>query len=124
MHCKFRNKIAKFNELCGYLPDIEDPQVELRLLRSCIGFPKINYTLRCCEAEKIKDVLQDFPCVLLLDVRIFLKQIGYKAHYQHRRVDLDFAMRLPRLRHRICGGGRRFILVCAVLWGVKKPSLK
>jgi len=39
---------------------LEDIQMELLLIRSCVGFPKFNFALRTCHPDKIKDAMNAF----------------------------------------------------------------
>jgi hypothetical protein len=40
--------------------DINDPQIELTLLRACVGFPKIVFSLRVCPPAVTKQQINDF----------------------------------------------------------------
>ena len=48
------NNIGKVLEV---LSDMDHPQVELAMLRSCLGFPKFNFALRTCPPSKLKKAI-------------------------------------------------------------------
>ena len=52
--------VEKAKTLHQLLPDLQDPQVALHLLRSCLGVCKINHILRLMPFHLISTQLQDF----------------------------------------------------------------
>ena len=58
--------------------ELNNPQTELNLIRSCVGLPKINHLLRVCDPEKIIDAINLFD--LNLDKalsRILNRDVNY-----------------------------------------------
>ena len=46
------------------LCDMEDSQLEMALLRSCLSFPKISYILRTCPPGHILHATKDFDSAI------------------------------------------------------------
>ena len=44
----FHNRVSKVKASLGCLHDLEDSQLEVTLLRSCLSLPKVSHILRCC----------------------------------------------------------------------------
>jgi len=44
-------------QLLEVLRDMDHPQVELALLKSCLGFPKFNFALRTCPPSKLRKTI-------------------------------------------------------------------
>jgi hypothetical protein len=51
-------------QILAILPELDHPQVEISLLRSCVGFPKINFSLRTCNPEKIRAQIRRFDSLV------------------------------------------------------------
>ena len=49
-------RVKKVQELLCLLPDMEDSQMEVTLLRSCLALPKIAFVLRTCPPSYIQKV--------------------------------------------------------------------
>ncbi|XP_062518293.1 uncharacterized protein LOC134193482 [Corticium candelabrum] len=60
----FGRKIDKILSCQSRLTDLEDPQVELHLLRSCLSLCKVNHLLRTVPSEKVKFQLERFDSEL------------------------------------------------------------
>ena len=60
--------ITKVLYLWSLIVDLEDPQVELHLLGSCLGVCKINHLLRTVPSNLISDQLTLFDCNLHLSL--------------------------------------------------------
>lgn len=55
MEFHVNQRISKIKEtVVERLPSIEDPQVKLCILRSCLSLPKLVYTLRTCKPSSLK----------------------------------------------------------------------
>ena len=55
MKSHVNERISKIQEtVIERLPSIEDPQVKLQILRSCLSLPKLVYTLRTCKPSSLK----------------------------------------------------------------------
>jgi hypothetical protein len=48
-------RFEKWSESINLLMEFKDPFIQLLLLRSCLGFPKLNYLLRCTPPNLISD---------------------------------------------------------------------
>jgi hypothetical protein len=57
-------RLAKIETLCGELDNLNNAQVQLCLLRSCVGFPKINFALRTCNPLYLQADLADFDAIM------------------------------------------------------------
>ena len=55
-----QEKVAKVKRITALLPDIQDPQIEFCLLRSCLSLPKIMFTLRTVDTSVHRPVLAEF----------------------------------------------------------------
>ena len=55
-----RKRVMKVKEVVAKLPLLADPQMELVLLRSCIGLPKFGFTLRSAPPEDIQTATKEF----------------------------------------------------------------
>ena len=55
-----RKRVAKIKAALENLEMIEDPQVEMLLLRSCLGFPKFVFSLRSAPPEDIAETTREF----------------------------------------------------------------
>jgi hypothetical protein len=53
-------RIDKISVLLQKLNALNDPQVQFALVRSCVGFPKIAFSLRTCPPEFVKNQLRKF----------------------------------------------------------------
>jgi hypothetical protein len=54
------NRLGKIEKLCSELDLLNNSQVQLALLRSCAGFPKINFALRTCNPLFLDGHLENF----------------------------------------------------------------
>ena len=55
MEFHVNERISKVRDtIIERLPSIEDPQVKLQILRSCLSLPKLVYTLRTCKPSSLK----------------------------------------------------------------------
>ena len=55
-----KKRVQRVREVIEKLPVLDDPQMELILLRSCIGFPKFGFTLRSAPPEDIQEATKEF----------------------------------------------------------------
>ena len=55
-----RERVAKIKAALENLEMIDDPQVEMLLLRSCLGLPKFGFSLRSAPPEDIADTIKQF----------------------------------------------------------------
>jgi hypothetical protein len=55
-----RRKVEETLALMNKIKDLQNPQLELILLRSCASFPKINFLLRTVDALVIDKELRAF----------------------------------------------------------------
>ena len=53
-------KVEKILEMQMYLEDLDDPQVELHLLRSCLSQCKLNYLLRTLPPGSVVEAFKRF----------------------------------------------------------------
>ena len=58
------SRILKIRSVLNCLPSLEDPQIELHLLRSCFSFPKLCYSLRTCPSSKLQASLKEFDLLV------------------------------------------------------------
>jgi len=54
-----KQKVGKIEEILKMLKKVEDPQIQLHLLRVCYVFPKFNYLIRTCPPGTLKKSLSD-----------------------------------------------------------------
>ena len=57
-------RVAKIQTAVKRLQDLDDAQVELTLLKSCLALPKFNYTLRTCPPAFIHHATASFDIML------------------------------------------------------------
>ena len=58
-------RVSKIEDvIVNRLSCIEDPQIQLCLLRSCLSIPKLMYTLRTCKPSVLKPVLDRFDDII------------------------------------------------------------
>jgi hypothetical protein len=57
-------RFLKWSESIKLLMEIKDPFIQLLLLRSCLGFPKLNYLLRCTPPNLINESIIKMERVL------------------------------------------------------------
>ena len=60
----FSRRVEMGKELMESNRLLEDPQLELQLLRSCAALPKIIFSLRTCEPSSVYSPLSDFDSVV------------------------------------------------------------
>ena len=53
-------RIEKVAEAVSKLQDLEDSQMEIALLRSCLALPKMAFSLRCCPPSHIQQAVSAF----------------------------------------------------------------
>ena len=53
-------KVEKVKECLSKLPDLQDSQMEATLLRHCLSFPKISFSIRTCPPALIQEALGSF----------------------------------------------------------------
>ena len=58
-----KRKVEKVEEITGMLPLLQDAHTEFVLLRSCLGLPKISFTLRTTDTSGMGELLGDFDRV-------------------------------------------------------------
>jgi hypothetical protein len=78
----FRKRLDDMGEVLGALRELEDPQVQLLLLRACIGFPTINFALRTTDPEAIVEDCARFDDMIVDALTPILG--GYKLGPQQR----------------------------------------
>ena len=49
-----QDRVDKVGLIINRLPDLEDAQMATSLLRSCLAFPKINFSLRTCPPTAVR----------------------------------------------------------------------
>jgi hypothetical protein len=57
-------RLDRLEDTLRALRDIDDGQIELILLRCCLGVPRMGYAIRCCSPEAIGDTLGRFDDLL------------------------------------------------------------
>ena len=50
----FSKRVEKVKQSIAKLPDLQDSQMEMALLRSCLALPKVSFSLRSCPPDYIK----------------------------------------------------------------------
>ena len=55
-----RGRVDKIREVLDKLEILDDPQVELSLLRSCLGFPRFGFSLRSAPPSHIENAVKEF----------------------------------------------------------------
>jgi len=71
LHSVVSQRVEKILTLLQKLEELNDPQIQLLLLRSCVGIPKFVYTLRTSPPQLISSQVMDFDHGLrqsLLDI--------------------------------------------------------
>ncbi len=59
-----KKRVARVKEVLDRLDVVDDPQVELALMRSCLGFPRFGFTLRSAPPQYITEAIQQFDALL------------------------------------------------------------
>jgi hypothetical protein len=59
-----QERVHKIEVLLDKITDFDDPQLELILLRSCIGMPKFNFILRCLPGSIIGNEIEAFDTAI------------------------------------------------------------
>ena len=54
------DRVQKIEKTLDMLPELDDPQIELLLLRSCVGLPKFAFPMRTCPPSKISNSIRRF----------------------------------------------------------------
>ena len=57
-------RVKKIKEVLDRLEVLDDPQSELALVRSCIGFPRFGFTLRSAPPEDIERAVVEFDAMM------------------------------------------------------------
>jgi len=57
-------RVGKIKDLVARLPDLQDSHMATSLLRSCLAFPKIAFSLRSCAPGLIPNGLRAFDCTI------------------------------------------------------------
>ena len=57
-------KVNKISDTLDLVEDLDDPQVQLHLIRACFGLPKISYALRTLPYEHVVTGIHKFDRVL------------------------------------------------------------
>ena len=55
-----RQRVGKIKDCLSKLPDLEDSQIEMSLLRSCLALPKVSFSLRTCPPNHIIQAMAAF----------------------------------------------------------------
>ena len=55
---------SRVGKLSHALPDLQDSQLETTLLRACLGFPTISFSLCTCPSTLIKEATQSFDSLI------------------------------------------------------------
>ncbi len=88
-----QNRVGKIRVLVERLNDLEDPQVQLLLLRSAIGMPKFVFALRTCPTGSVQLSIAAFEEVMDLALyHIWRRSISY-----HQRLLINLPLRLGGL---------------------------
>ena len=59
-----KKRVQRVREVIEKLPVLVNSQMELILLRSCIGFPKFGFTLRSAPPEDIQEATKEFDAMI------------------------------------------------------------
>ena len=59
-----RKRVARIRSALDSLSLLDDPQVELHLLRGCLGFPKFGFALRSAPTKDISPAIEEFDKVI------------------------------------------------------------
>ena len=59
-----QGRVKKIKEVLDRLELLDDPQTELTLVRSCIGFPRFGFTLRSAPPEDIEEAVKKFDALM------------------------------------------------------------
>ena len=54
-HSMLLNRVMKVKDVLRRLSDLRDPQTKVSLLRQCLSFPKLSFSLRSCPLELSRD---------------------------------------------------------------------
>lgn len=57
-------KLAKLDDIDRQVAKMDDAQIELNMLRNCLGFGKLTHMLRTCPSELITDAISSFDARL------------------------------------------------------------
>ena len=58
-------RVQKIKKLVSLFADIDDAEIEYRLLKSCIGMPKFNFALGSRHPEDIKEAINEYDDIIL-----------------------------------------------------------
>ena len=53
-------RVGKIKQLVSLLSEVNDAEIEYRLLKSCIGMPKFNFALRSRHPDDIEEAIKEF----------------------------------------------------------------
>ena len=85
-----RKRVAKIKAALENLELIDDPQVEMLLLRSCLGFPKFVFSLRSAPPEEIAETTREFDKMISSTMQ---ERLGISlAQEQEKQARLPVAM--------------------------------
>lgn len=60
---KLEERVEKVRQVTELLPHLQDPHTEFTLLRSCLGLPKVMFTLRTVDTTDHQEVLTSFDSI-------------------------------------------------------------
>ena len=88
----FAKQVDKVISCQEHLSNLEEPQVEFHVLRSCLGICKINYLLRTVPLERVQTAFQIWPGFKTLSwdntTHLCLTSAGNRQSYQFGLEDL------------------------------------
>ena len=82
-----RERVKKIKEVLDRLEILDDPQTELALVRSCIGFPRFGFTLRSAPPEDIEAAVKEFDAMM--------NEVAEKRFKMGLRGDVEKQWHLP-----------------------------
>ena len=85
-----KKRVGRIQEALANLELVGDPQVELRLIRSCLGFPKFAFALRSAPPSQLQSAAAFFDDML---EEIFLMRFSVSLNEDQRSL-----LHLPELR--------------------------
>ena len=59
-----KERVSRVKEVLDRLDVVDDPQIELALIRSCLGFPKFGFTVRSAPPDDIVEAVREFDQML------------------------------------------------------------
>ena len=57
--------VGKIKQLVSLLSEVNDAEIEYKLLKSCIGMLKFNFALRSCHPDDIEEAIKGFDKAMI-----------------------------------------------------------